>query len=362
MNTAATWFEIPAVRKLRRRLFPNWPSCAATFAIFYLAWKFIPALIDWGILRAVWLPQQASLCRDSSSGACWAFVGDKYRFLLFGSFPYEEQWRPAMVITILIALYALSALRSLPAARITYLWLLGSATIGALMWGGIFGMSYVETERWGGLTLTLLLATIGIGCAFPLSIVLALGRRSQMPLIRWTAIAYIEVIRGVPLISVLFMASVMLPIFMPAGFSIDKLLRAQLAMILFAAAYLAEVVRGGLQAIPRQQDEAARALGLNYWHRTRHVILPQALRIAIPALVNTFIGFFKDTSLVVIIGLFDFLTTIKISLTDPKWTGFGIEAYLFAALGYFLFCYPMSYYSRRLERRPASEGRIDPIL
>ena len=328
MSTAATWFEIPAVRKLRRRLFPNWPSCATTFAIFYLAWKFIPALIDWAILRAVWLPQQASLCRDSSSGACWAFVADKYRFLLFGSFPYEEQWRPAMVITILIALYALSALRSLPAARITYLWLLGSASIGALMWGGIFGMSYVETERWGGLTLTLLLATIGISCAFPLSIVLALGRRSQMPLIRWTAIAYIEVIRGVPLISVLFMASVMLPIFMPAGFSIDKLLRAQLAMILFAAAYLAEVVRGGLQAIPRQQDEAARAVGLNYWHRTRHVILPQALRIAIPPLVNTFIGFFKDTSLVVIIGLFDFLTTIKISLTDPKWTGFGIEAYL----------------------------------
>jgi general L-amino acid transport system permease protein len=158
------------------------------------------------------------------------------------------------------------------------------------------------------------------------------------------------------------MASVVLPIFMPAGMSIDKLLRAQLAMILFAAAYLAEVVRGGLQAIPHQQDEAARALGLNYWHRTRHVILPQALRIAIPALVNTFIGFFKDTSLVVIIGLFDFLTTIKISLTDPKWTGFGIEAYLFAALGYFLFCYPMSYYSRRLERRPASGRRVDRVL
>ena len=165
--------------------------------------------------------------------------------------------------------------------------------------------------------------------------------------------AYIELIRGVPLISVLFMASVMLPLFLPQGVSIDKLLRAQLAMILFAAAYLAEVVRGGLQAIPRQQEEAALALGHGYWQRAWYVTLPQALTIAIPPLVNTFIGFFKDTSLVVIIGLFDFLTTIKVSLSEPAWTGFGVEAYLFAALGYFLFCYPMSRYCQRLERRGA---------
>jgi general L-amino acid transport system permease protein len=174
-----------------------------------------------------------------------------------------------------------------------------------------------------------------------------------MALVRWLSIAYIELIRGVPLISVLFMASVMLPLFLPMGVSIDKLLRAQLAMILFAAAYLAEVVRGGLQAIPRQQEEAAQALGHGYWQRMRYVILPQALRIAIPPLVNTFIGFFKDTSLVVIIGLFDFLTTIKVSLSEPVWTGFGVEAYLFAALGYFFFCYPMSRYSRALERQGA---------
>ena len=240
-----------------------------------------------------------------------------------------------MVIALLIALYALSARRTLPAARLTCLWLLGLAAIGALMWGGIFGMSYVENERWGGLTLTLLLATVGIGCAFPLSIVLALGRRSQMPLIRWTAIAYIELIRGVPLISVLFMASVMLPIFMPAGLSIDKLLRAQLAMILFAAAYLAEVVRGGLQAIPHQQDEAARALGLSYWQRTRHVILPQALRIAIPALVNTFIGFFKDTSLVVIIGLVRFSYDYKNFSHRPEVDGFWHRSLPIRSFGLF---------------------------
>jgi general L-amino acid transport system permease protein len=229
------------------------------------------------------------------------------------------------------------------------------------MWGGLFGLSYVDNERWGGLTLTLLLATFGLAFAFPLSILLALGRRSEMPLVRWLSVVYIELIRGVPLISVLFMASVMLPLFLPAGISIDKLLRAQLAMILFAAAYLAEVVRGGLQAIPRQQEEAAQALGLSYWQRTGHVILPQALRIAIPPLVNTFIGFFKDTSLVVIIGLFDFLTTIKVSLSEPVWTGFGVEAYLFAALGYFLFCYPMSRYSQALEKQGAP-GRGLPIL
>jgi general L-amino acid transport system permease protein len=243
-------------------------------------------------------------------------------------------------------------------SRLAYLWLAGLAAIGALMWGGLFGLSYVENERWGGLTLTLLLATFGLAFAFPLSILLALGRRSAMPVVRWLSIAYIELIRGVPLISVLFMASVMLPLFLPPGVSIDKLLRAQLAMIFFAAAYLSEVVRGGLQAIPRQQEEAAQALGLSYWQRTSYVILPQALRIAIPPLVNTFIGFFKDTSLVVIIGLFDFLTTIKVALTEPAWTGFGVEAYLFAALGYFVFCYPMSRYSQIIERETAPDRRI----
>jgi general L-amino acid transport system permease protein len=218
------------------------------------------------------------------------------------------------------------------------------------MWGGVFGLSHVENERWGGLILTLLLSTFGIGLAFPLAILLALGRRSTMPLIRVLSTGYIEIVRGVPLISVLFMASVMLPLFLPGGFAIDKLLRAQLAMILFAAAYLAEVVRGGLQALPRGQEEAAQALGLSYWQRHRFVILPQALRIAIPPMVNTFIGFFKDTSLVVIIGLFDLLTTIKVSLNEPAWTGFGVEAYFFAALVYFIFCYPMSRYSQALER------------
>jgi general L-amino acid transport system permease protein len=348
---------VSALQWLRARLFCSWSSSLATFAILYIGWKIIPPLIDWALVRAIWSPENANLCRGAiGHGACWAFVADKYRFILFGTFPFDQHWRPALTIAILIGLYALSALGALRRARLVFLWLTGLAAIGVLMWGGLFGLSYVENERWGGLTLTLLLSTFGIAFAFPLSILLALGRRSEMPLVRWLSIAYIELIRGVPLISVLFMASVMLPLFLPTGVSIDKLLRAQLAMILFAAAYLAEVVRGGLQAIPRQQEEAAQALGHSYWQRTRYVILPQALRIAIPPLVNTFIGFFKDTSLVVIIGLFDFLTTIKVALSEPAWTGFGVEAYLFAALGYFLFCYPMSRYSRALERQ-AAPGR-----
>ena len=231
------------------------------------------------------------------------------------------------------------------------MWLAGLALIAVLMWGGFLGLPYVENERWGGLILTLLLASFGIAAAFPLSIVLALARRSQLPAIRGLAVGYIELVRGVPLISLLFMASVMLPLFLPAGVTTDKLLRAQLALIMFAAAYLAEVVRGGLQAIPREQYEAADALGLSYFQKTTSVILPQALRIAVPPLVSTFIGFFKDTSLVLIIGLFDLLSTIKVALTDPVWTGFGVEAYVFASLVYFAFCFAMSQYSRRLERR-----------
>jgi len=345
------------LRWVHAKLFSSWTNTLTTLVILYLAWQFIPALINWALVNAVWSPLNASDCREAArQGACWAFVADKYRFILFGTFPADQQWRPAIVILLLLALCALSAWRTVTRARLIAVWVTGLGTIGWLMWGGLLGLSTVENERWGGLTLTLLLSTFGIAFAFPLSILLALGRRSELRLVRWFSSGYIELIRGVPLISVLFMASVMLPLFLPAGVSIDKLLRAQLAMILFAAAYLAEVVRGGLQAIPRQQEEAALALGHGYWQRIWYITLPQALRIAIPPLVNTFIGFFKDTSLVVIIGLFDFLTAIKISLSEPRWTGFGVEAYLFAALGYFLFCYPMSRYSQTLEH-DAAPGR-----
>jgi general L-amino acid transport system permease protein len=337
---------------LRENLFSSWTSGIATLLVLLFLWRSIPPFVDWAFLDAVWRPD-AKACR-ATEGACWGFIAEKHRFILFGTYPFEEHWRPATATALLISLWAISLVRAFWRWWLAVVWLAGLTAIGVLMWGGVFGLRYVENERWGGLILTLLLSSFGIAGAFPLSVLLALGRRSRLPAMRALSIGYIELIRGVPLISLLFMASVMLPLFLPAGVTVDKLLRAQIALILFAAAYLAEVVRGGLQAIPREQYEMADALGLTYWQKTFYVVLPQALRIAVPPLVNTFIGFFKDTSLVLIIGLFDLLSTIKVSLQDPAWSGFGIEAYLFAALVYFVFCFAMSLYSRRLEARTYS--------
>lgn len=348
-------FAVAVLRWVRARFFSGWPSSLVTFALVLTAWHIVPDLFRWAVTNAVWSAPDGAVCREMKvQGACWAFVAERLRFFLFGTFPADERWRPACVLLALVGLIALTLLRVVPARRLVAIWLGALAATIALLAGGWFGLRYVENERWGGLTLTLLLSVIGLAGAFPLGVVLALARRSEMPIVRWLTIAYIEVFRGVPLITVLFMASALLPLFLPAGATIDKLLRAQLAMIAFAAAYIAEVVRGGLQAVARGQEEAALALGLNYFQRIRYVILPQALRIAVPPLVNTFIGFFKDTSLVVIIGLMDFLTTVKVALTETAWTGFGVEAYLFAAAGYFLFCYPISRYSRKLEVVPVS--------
>ncbi|MSQ89744.1 MAG: amino acid ABC transporter permease [Betaproteobacteria bacterium] len=350
------------MRWLRANLFSNWPNTIATLVIVWLAWKLLVPFFDWALVEAIWVASDTQTCRAAKgTGACWALIHEKHRFMLFGTYPFELQWRPLLVILILLALYVTSALRSCWRPWLAVAWMVGLAAIGILMWGGVLGLRYVENERWGGLALTLLLATFGIALAFPLAILLALGRRSELPVLRALCVLYIELIRGVPLISLLFMASVMLPLFLPEGMSIDKLLRAQIAMTLFAAAYLAEVVRGGLQAVPRGQLEAAQALGLPYWRTTWLVVLPQALRISIPPLVNTFIGFFKDTSLVLIIGLFDLLTTVKVSIGEPQWVGFGVEAYIFVSVVYFVFCYAMSRYSQNLElelARGAARGGV----
>ena len=338
------------MRWLRENLFGSWGSTLATLGILWLAWLLLPPFVEWAFLKAVWFAPDSRPCRAEGAGACWALIAEKHRFILFGTYPYEQHWRPGVAILVLFALYTASALRRFWRPALALAWLGGLALIGLLMWGGVLGLPYVENERWGGLALTLLLATFGLAIAFPISILLALGRRSRLPAVRALAVAWIELVRGVPLISLLFMASVMLPLFLPEGVTIDKLLRALIAMIVFAAAYLAEVVRGGLQAVPHGQVEAADALGLPYWRKTLLVVLPQALRVAIPPLVNTFIGFFKDTSLVVIIGLFDLLSSIKVALGEPMWSGFGVEAYLFASLVYFVFCYAMSRYSQNLER------------
>ncbi len=341
----------------RANLFNSWISTAVTLALIYLIARWAIGFFNWGILNAVWsVPETATgpdpeACRAAKGvGACWAMVHDKYRFILFGRYPYDEQWRPAIVIALFLGLYAVSAMRRFWRKELLLIWIVTLTAIGVLMWGGVLGMTFVPQDSWGGLPITLILSTFGLAFAFPLAVLVALGRRStQLPAVKAICVVYVELIRGVPLITLLFMASVMFPLFMPAGINPDKLLRAQVAVILFAAAYLAEVVRGGLQSLPRGQYEAADALGLSYWKKTGFIILPQALRLVIPPLVNTFIGFFKDTSLVLIIGIFDLLTAGKVAITEPIWQSYSTELYLVLAAIYFAFCFVMARYSRGLE-------------
>ncbi len=349
----------------RRTCSASWLSTAVTLALGYIIVRIVLTFASWALFNAIWsVPYpagvpQTSVCQSvKGTGACWAIIADKYRLILFGRYPYEEQWRPALVVVIFIALYVVSAMRRFWRKELALLWVGALTVVGVLMWGGIFGLAPVTDDYWGGLPITLILATFGIAFAFPLAILVALGRRSrELPAVRILCVVFVELIRGVPLISVLFMASVMFPLFMPAGVNIDKLLRAQIAIILFAAAYLAEVIRGGLQALPKGQGEAADALGLSYWKKTGFIILPQALRLVIPPLVNTFIGFFKDTSLVLIIGLFDLLTMGKVALSDPPWQNFSTEVYITLGAIYIAFCYAMSRYSRGLERELGTSQR-----
>ena len=342
----------------KSNLFDTVPNAILTLLSLWLLWEVLPPLLSWGLFNATWGSPDgtASACRDSG-GACWALMGEKNRLMLFGVYPYDQHWRPALATAIVIALLATSALRRFWRPALAYGWAAAFVVIAWLMWGGVLGLPYVETGLWGGLPLTIGLALVGIVLAFPLGIVLALGRRSHLPAIKAVCTGYIELVRGVPLVSVLFMASVMFPLFLPEGVSVDKLLRALVGMTLFTSAYLAEAVRGGLQAIPRGQEEAADALGLPYWRKMRLIILPQALRLVIPPIVNQFISCFKDTSLVTIVGLYDLLAATKAALADPDWRPFFVEGYVAAALVYWAFCFFMSRYSQWLERELATGTR-----
>jgi general L-amino acid transport system permease protein len=342
---------------LRANLFASISSTVVSLLLILVLGKALISLVQWGFWNAIWtVPgDQTGACRAIRGlGACWAVIPEKFRFILFGTYPFDQQWRPALATLTFIALFYLSSRRSVWGRKLVLMWAGALVLIGVLMWGGILGLSYISQDRWGGLPVTLILATFGLAFGFPLGIVVALGRRSKLPAIRSLCVLYVELIRGVPLISLLFMASVMFPLFMPDGVNIDKLLRAQVAFVLYAGAYLAEVIRGGLQAIPRGQHDAADALGLSYWKKNGLIILPQAISHVIPPLVNTFIAFFKDTSLVLIIGIFDLLTTAKTSIIDPAWQSFSVEVYLFVSLIYFAFCFAMSRYSRHLEARARS--------
>ncbi len=356
---------------LRDNLFSSVTNSILTvIGVAFLIWV-IPILYGFLIGNAVWPGEGVTKadCQAPGAGACWAYIEDRMSFFIYGFFPQDAYWATQEGFFASIMSYW----------RVNAVFLVGILLIVPLMWpglpykginailffavypvfvyfmltGGVFGLEEVPTVKWGGLTVTLIIGLVGIVVSLPLGIILALGRQSKMPVIKSTCIMFIEVWRAVPLISVLFMASVMLPLFMPVGMSVDKLLRALIGVSLFASAYMAEVVRGGLQALPKGQFEAAASLGLNYWKSMFFIILPQALKHVIPGIVNNFIALFKDTSLVAIVGIFDLLKTVLVANLNLDWASKNqaITGYLFAAMVFWIFCYGMSRYSLMMERR-----------
>jgi general L-amino acid transport system permease protein len=334
---------------IRANLFNSPFNSILTLLIFLFLCKIVPPFIKWAFVDCLW-NSSGQQCK-AVDGACWSVVTRNLRFILFGFYPWDEQWRPVVSIAILFGLFYYSRNRRHWNRKLVYIWGAGVVVMGVLMRGGILGLSDVEPTEWSGICLTLLLSLFGLTAAYPLGVLLALGRRSKMPAIKSLCVVYIELIRGVPLISMLFMSSVMFPLFLPEGITVNKILRAQAAIIMFTAAYIAEVVRGGLQGIARGQYEAAESLGLDYYLKMRLIILPQALKIVIPPSVGILISAFKDTSLVVIIGLFDLLKTTQVTLANPEWMGFSTEAFIFIGLLYFGGCFSMSNFSRDLERQ-----------
>jgi general L-amino acid transport system permease protein len=347
--------EVGAIAWMRTNLFSSVTNSILTIlGLAFVVWT-VPPIFDWAVVHAVWTAEDREACIVPGAGACWAFVRAKFAQFMYGRYPIEERWRVDLTgVLLLIGLIPMAIPRA-PWKRQNAFYLLVVFPIVAflLLVGGYFGLPHVETPLWGGLLVTLVVAITGIVASMPLGVILALGRRSKLPIIRFFSIAFIEFWRGVPLITVLFMASVMLPIFLPPGVNFDKLLRALIGVALFSSAYMAEVVRGGLQAIPKGQYEAAQAMGLSYWKMMRLIILPQALKIVIPGIVNSFISLFKDTSLVLIIGLFDLLGIVQLNFADANWASSNTPAtgYVFAAFVFWLFCFSMSRYSIYTERR-----------
>ena len=343
MNNSLAW--------LHKNLFSSPLNSGLTLGALYLLWMVIPPVIEWTLLEATWVGDSRSACQ-SADGACWAFVDVRFGQFMYGLYPAAEVWRIDLAFVILALLFVALFVSGVARRWVAIVILIPYPVVAWLLFsGGVWGLEVVETSQWGGLFLTLVIAGVGIVASFPLGILLALGRRSRLVVVRSISVAFIELIRGVPLISVLFMASVMLPLFLPEGVNFDKLLRALIGIALFQSAYMAEVVRGGLQAIPQGQFEAAESLGLGYWCTMRLIVLPQALKLVIPGVVNTFIALFKDTTLVMIIGMFDFLGIVQAATTDPKWLGTAVEGYVFCAALYWLFCFSMSRYSISVERK-----------
>jgi general L-amino acid transport system permease protein len=354
-GTSAAAAPGPSLLDIARRRFFYGPGAsivtiAATALLAWLGWL----ALDWAVIRAVAQPDYAA-CKLPHRGACWGFVAEKWRLIVFGRYPYEEQWRPALATAAVLAMLVASALPALWTRRgarwLVAGWIAALALFFFLMLGGALGLSVVGTERWGGLPLTVILTLIGIGASAPLGVLLALARRSTLPLLRSLAAAYIELVRGVPLLTVLFVATFVFPLVLPPGWRIDPFWRVAIGLVLFQAAYMAETVRGGLQTLPRGQLDAGTSLGLRYWQLQRAVVMPQALVAVIPAFVNNLLSTFMDTSLVTVVSMYDLTGSLRLALGDPQWRDFFIEGYLFIASIYFLGSFAMSRYSQWLERR-----------
>lgn len=348
--------NVGAVGWLKDNLFSSWLNAALTLFAVYILITIIPPVFDWAILSANWEGRDRSICDANKDGACWTFIKVRFVQIMFGLYygaNPDQIWRPILAFCLLVVLVIPLFIESFPYKRYLGIGLLVVFPfVGyGLIHGEWFGLPVAETAQWGGFMLTFILASVGIVCALPVGIILALGRRSKMPLVRTLSVFYIEFWRGTPLITILFMASVMLPLFFPAEVDFDKVVRAMIGIAMFQSAYTAEAIRGGLQAIPKGQFEAADSMGLTYWRSMRLIILPQALKISIPGIVNSFIELFKDTSLVAIIGLLDLLNMAQSASRSIQWKGYDMEAYIFAALLFWICCYGMSQYSQALERK-----------
>ncbi len=337
---------------LRANLFGDVKTGLSTIVLGGLLLWIVPNLLNWSLFNAVWTPDVQACRAAQASGACWGVVVEKYRLIIFGRYPFDQQWRPLVATLLMMAMLVASCMRAFWKSWLAGLWLVILAVFLVLMYGNTLGLTKVATDRWGGLPLTILLATLSIVMAFPIAQLVALGRRADLPAIRVVCTLYVELVRGVPLISVLFMASFMFPLFMPPGLTIDVLIRVLVGITLFNAAYLAEVVRGGLQAVPKGQIEAAATLGLSYWQTQRKIVLPQALAMVVPSIVNSIIATFKDTSLVSIVSLYELTGALDMAINaDADWKPFKLQGYMFIAIIYFIFCFSMSRYSQWVERQ-----------
>jgi general L-amino acid transport system permease protein len=346
---------------LRENLFSSVTNTALTLIAVWLIYQTVMTALSWAVFNAVWEGEDGNACSGEHVGACWPYVSAWFGQFMYGRYPDAERWRVNLTYVLALAGLVPLMIPRVPGKLWTSIYLIAVFPVLAfiLLAGGMFGLSYVPTDFWGGLLVTLVISSSGIAAAFPIGIVLALGRQSPMPIVRWVSIGFIEFVRGVPLITVLFMASVMLPLFLPERWTIDKLLRALIMVALFSAAYLAEVIRGGLQAIPRGQFEAADALGLSYPQKMGLIVLPQALKLVIPSIVNSFISLFKDTSLVLIIGIYDLLGIVQASLSAQRWLSPAtpMTGYVVAGVIFWAFCFGISRYSQMLERRLAAGGQ-----